>query len=122
MKPRFLRNSEGQREWAIIPYDDYVALTKKAKLCVRNYHPDENYEHPIPLKVFHSISDGDHPIRAWRKYRGMTQKQVAEAIGVTKVYVSQIECGVRSGQMSIIAKIADVLGVTLDDLKYTGEE
>jgi addiction module HigA family antidote len=48
---------------------------------------------------------------------GMTQKQLAEAVGITGPYLSQIEIGARSGQTSVITAIAEALDVTLDDLK-----
>ncbi len=36
-----------------------------------------------------------HYIREWRKYRGLTQDQLAERIGISRTYLTKIERGVR---------------------------
>ncbi len=42
-------------------------------------------------------------IKEWRKYRGMTQEQLAEAAGMVVSNVSQLEQG-RSGRLAIVAR------------------
>jgi len=121
MKPHFLKNSNGEPEWAIIPFEEYLALRKNTMLLKRTQSNTDLDDRFIPKEVARSLAKGEHPIRAWRKYRGLTQKQLGESVGIGKVYMSQIELGVRFGQMNIISKMADVLGVTLDDLKVEEE-
>ncbi len=116
MKPHFLTDSEGKREWAIIPYDEYLATAKKLRLLQRAQSSDGSNDPPTPLEVTQAIAKGDHPIRAWREYRGMTQSRLAEEVGFSKPYICQIETGIRSGQTSVLSSIADALSVTLDDL------
>lgn len=51
---------------------------------------------------------------------GMTQKQLADKLGISFVLISQYECGVKKPKIDTLVKIADILGVTLEDL-YTSQ-
>lgn len=51
-----------------------------------------------------------------RKERAMTQEQLAEALGVTFASVSKWERGVATPELSLIARMADLFGVSLDAL------
>lgn len=55
-------------------------------------------------------------IRKMRKMEHMTQEQLAEKIGKTSVYVSQIENARRSLTLETAADIANELGFTIDSL------
>ncbi len=45
----------------------------------------------IPSEVAYAILDGENLIKVWREYRGLTQLQLAEAVGISTPYLSQIE-------------------------------
>ena len=51
-----------------------------------------------------------------RTDKGMTQQEVAELAGISQAYLSQIENDVRSMDVKTADKIANALGVTLNDL------
>lgn len=55
-------------------------------------------------------------IKELREQAGMTQEDLAQAIGVTHSNVSQIESGDRGLNVKKADKIAAALGVTLNDL------
>jgi transcriptional regulator with XRE-family HTH domain len=59
---------------------------------------------------------GKNPIRVFRNHRGMTQIELAAAININPVYLSQIETGRRNGSTKTLASIAKALNVSLDDL------
>lgn len=67
----------------------------------------------FPAAVAHAIADGAHPVRAWREHRAMTLQALAEAAGVSKPYVSQIEGGKRVGTARTLKKLAAALGVPM---------
>lgn len=50
-----------------------------------------------------------------RSARGLLQKDVALAAGVSRVFVTQVENGYRIPSMQIAKRWADSLGVTLDE-------
>ncbi len=112
----------GKLEWAVIPYEDYQRLLEKAEMLqdIRDYDEAKlsiaKGEELVPGEVTYAILDGENPIRVWRKYRGMTQQQVAAKAGISKPYLSQLESGQRKGTMEVLIAIAKVLNVSLDDL------
>ncbi len=70
----------------------------------------------IPLEVVKAEIDGNHPIRAWREYKGLTLQSLADSAKVSKAYLSQIECGKRVGTTATLKKLALALGVPLNVL------
>lgn len=57
-----------------------------------------------------------HYIKEWRKFRGLSQEQFAERVGVTKSYVSKIENGKRRYDQPFIEAAAQVLRCEVPDL------
>lgn len=57
-----------------------------------------------------------HYIKEWRKFRGQTQEQFAERVGVTKSYVSKIESGKRRYDQPFLEAAAVVLQCAPADL------
>jgi len=111
-------------EWAVLPYEMYQQLLEDAETLqdIRDYEVAKKAlmsdEELIPSNVTYAILDGEKPIKVWRKYRGMTQRELAEIAGITKAYLSQIETGKRTGTTDVLAKLAKALGLTLDEVAY----
>ena len=57
-----------------------------------------------------------------RERKGLSQKEVAEGIGVAKSTYSLYESGNREPNVQTIKKIADMLNVSADDLLGINEE
>jgi DNA-binding XRE family transcriptional regulator len=113
----------GQPEWAVLPYEEYQRLVDEAEMLqdIRDYDEVKltlvnGDEELIPSEVTYALLDGENPIRVWRGYRGLTQQQVAEAAGISKSYLSQLESGQRKGSAEVLARVAKALNVSLDDL------
>ena len=70
----------------------------------------------IPGEIVNAILDGVTPLRAWRRHREFTLEMLADQIGVSKEYLSQIENGRKSGTVEIFRQLSTVLDVALDDL------
>jgi acetoin utilization deacetylase AcuC-like enzyme len=68
------------------------------------------------LDATDAVLAGENPVRAWRRYRGLTIAQLAEKAGVSAAYLSQIETGARAGTVETLGRIAVALAVNLDDL------
>jgi DNA-binding XRE family transcriptional regulator len=68
----------------------------------------------LPGAVWEAIEGGEHPIRAIRKYRGLTQIDVAERAGLRQGYIADIEAGKKTGSAASLKAIAAALGVPLD--------
>ena len=54
-----------------------------------------------------------------RKAKGLSQIEVANAIGMTQAYVSGLESGKKSPSFETLVKLARALDCTLDDLVET---
>lgn len=63
-------------------------------------------------------TDDDLPIRMryWRKQRGLTLKEVAEAMGCTEQTAQRYETGTRTTTLEVLARIARALDVEVADL------
>lgn len=70
----------------------------------------------IPDEYVGRILDGESPLRVFRDWRGLTQAQLAEASGVNRVQITSIERGRASGSVETLKRLAEVLGLTVDDL------
>lgn len=55
-------------------------------------------------------------IKNLRKLRGMTQGELAEKVGVTQSFISDLEYNKKFPGMPTLIKLAEVLGVTVSDL------
>lgn len=114
---------DGNPEWAVIPYKEYLRLVAEAEMLqdVRDYDTTleaikKGEEETIPAKVVYAVLDGENPIRVWREYRGLTQQQLAETAGISTPYLSQLESGKRTGSTEVISAIVNALGLTLEDI------
>jgi DNA-binding XRE family transcriptional regulator len=56
------------------------------------------------------------PLAFWRRRRGLTQQQLASAAGIPQGYLSALEAGKKRGTPETLKRIAEALGVTLDQL------
>jgi DNA-binding XRE family transcriptional regulator len=73
-------------------------------------------EELLPADLVDRLLSGENPLRVWREYRGLTIKALAAETGVAPSYLSQIETGKRAGTVETLARLADVLRTTIDDL------
>jgi SOS-response transcriptional repressor LexA len=60
-------------------------------------------------------------IKKLRILAGLTQEQLAQKVGVTKANVSKYEAGAHAPEMERLARLADVLGVSVSELMRLAE-
>lgn len=70
----------------------------------------------IPAGHSARILRGERPLRIYRNLRGLTQQQLADASGVNRVQIAEIEAGRKTGSVETVRKLAGALGVGLEDL------
>ena len=114
---------DGNPEWAVIPYKEYLRLVAEAEMRrdVRDYDAvmqavGAGEEEVIPAEVVYAILDGENPIRVWREYRQLTQRELAQVAEISPPYLSQLESGKRAGSTEVLSAIAKALDLSLDDI------
>lgn len=65
----------------------------------------------MPAEASLSILGGDSRLRALRKWRGLSQTELAERSGIGQSYFSEIESGRKAGSDETLKAIAKVLDV-----------
>lgn len=73
-------------------------------------------EESFSEEVADRLIAGENPVKVFREHREWTQRELAENIGTTAPYLSQIETGRRTGSVKLLHRLADALRVELDDL------
>lgn len=119
---------DGKPEWAVLPYDVYLKLAEEAEMLqdIHDYDIakaaiERGEEEIIPSEVVFALLDGANPIKVWREYRGLTQQQLAETVGISIPHLSQIEKNKITGTKEVLMSIAKTLKVTLDDIVIQSE-
>jgi ribosome-binding protein aMBF1 (putative translation factor) len=59
---------------------------------------------------------GRTPLAFWRKKRGLTQTDLAKAVGIAQGFLSEIESGLKTGDVTVLQRIASALEVSLLEL------
>lgn len=70
----------------------------------------------IPLAVVKEELEGAHPVRAWRRHRGLTQRELASTAGISLSLVNEIEVGKKTGSIKTLRRLAETLDTTVDCL------
>jgi len=116
-------SQNGKPEYAVLPYSDYLVLVEQAEMLedIHSYDEAKNSiasgdEELIPASVVNALADGGNPIKVWREYRELTQQKVAEEIGISIPFVSQLETGKRKASIDVMKKLALLLKVDIEDL------
>jgi transcriptional regulator with XRE-family HTH domain len=63
------------------------------------------------------IRTNGQKIRVARERKGLTLAQLAEQVGKTAPYISDIERGNRRGSYETLERIAEVLGLKVDEIR-----
>lgn len=122
MKVRFETRPEG--DVAILPraeYERLVALAAEAeedagtaRLVARGRKEVAEGAPLLPLVVADALANGENQIRVLRRFRRLSQIELAGMIGITQGYLSDLEKGKRKGTLELHQKTARALGVPLD--------
>lgn len=101
---------EGKPLFVLVPYEEYLRLTDTPPRDM-----DEKIYLPHDVAMAHSI-DGKSLIRAWREYKKLSQKEVAERMGISQSAYSQMEKPEANLRRTSIAKLAAALEVVPEQL------
>ena len=126
MEAQYINTDKNDR-LVIIPEQEYQALIKiadefegavdvielRGKLNNQFGKEEENFSFDLIKELSEGIA---HPIKIYRKYRGLKSKELAEKVGISAAYLSEIENRKKDGTLKTCAAIAKALDVDIDDL------
>ncbi len=95
--------------FVVVPYDEYISgIQKQKKKDKKVYFPQEVVEK--------TAVEGKSIIRAWREHKRLSQKEVAEKMGITQAAYCQLEKKPVKLRSATLKKIATALEVSTEDL------
>ncbi|AMR76434.1 helix-turn-helix domain-containing protein [Cupriavidus nantongensis] len=115
---------DGRREFAVVPIEVWdrvkhlIEASDDVTLFDAATEQDDGFR--VPAAVLDAELAGDHPVKAWRNYRRLTQDALAQAAGLSKPYLSQIENRARAGSAAALRRLAQALDVPGDILVEAG--
>ncbi|MGH1375779.1 MAG: helix-turn-helix domain-containing protein [Alphaproteobacteria bacterium] len=93
------------KPYVLVPLHDYREMTSAGA------------DASLPDDILDQLSAGqDHPVKIIRKYREMTQAELAEASGISRPYLTEIETGKKDGSIRAIKALAGALEVHVGNL------
>ena len=95
-------------------YEVLIARTEDLEDALAAREADDGSR--IPHAVALAIMDGDRPVLAFRRHRGMTVRDLAIRTGIAVGYLFEIERGLKPGSAVALSRIAAALGTTIDAL------
>lgn len=110
----------GGEEMVVIPKADYDELLRRADEAAEDTADAAIYDarkaelqgkEPLPAEVSMAILRGDSRLRALRKWRGLTQSDIAEKAGLTQGFLSDLEARRRTASADTVGRLASALDV-----------
>jgi len=103
----------------VLPLAEYESLLDKADIAAADKVKADiisGRDELIPAEIVNRLIAGENPVKVWRSHRGMTARDLAAQAELSAPYLSEIESGKKEGSLSVMKRIAEALGVDLDDL------
>jgi DNA-binding XRE family transcriptional regulator len=93
-------------------YDPLAAMTDEELFDAARASGEERF----PIEIVDRLLAKESPLKVYREYRGLTQRELARKARITPLYLSQIETGARRGSLKVLGALGKALAVEIDDL------
>jgi DNA-binding XRE family transcriptional regulator len=110
------------QKMALLPMADYERLIEIAEdqadisAAIAAQKRLQDGEELIPSELVYAIMDGENPLRAWRKYRGLTIEALAAMTTIRQSMLSMLENGKAQGKPAHWRALAEALNVAIEDI------
>ena len=91
------------KPFVLVPMHEYRKLLNNSTAP-----PDSSLPHDILDRI---AAHDAHPVKIIRKFRGLTQLDLAAAAGLSRPYLTEIETGKKAGSVTALKAIATALDV-----------
>ncbi len=125
-KVQFIYDDTGKRVFAVVPADKFDAMAEAEEELadIEAYRAGKARiaagEPVIPAEIVNRVCEGENPVRVWRQHRGLKARELAVRANISHSYLSAIENGKQDGSLRVLVKLAEALGVDVDDLVPVG--
>jgi predicted transcriptional regulator len=99
-----INDTNGNPAFVFIPYDVFI-------------NSKEGISNGIPKAVERKTDKGMTMLQAWREYLKLSQREMADRMGITPAGYGQIEAATRP-RRATLEKAATALGISIDQLDY----
>ena len=113
----------GTPEYAVIPYQEFEHLLESAEMLddinafdAATSRITSGDEEIFPDALVERLLSGEHPLKVWREYRGLTLAVLATACTVTTSALSLIEKGKREPSVALLKRLTLALHCDMEDL------
>jgi DNA-binding transcriptional regulator YiaG len=107
---------EGKPTHVVVPYADWERIMDDLDAAhARRVISDPTTEW-VPADVAWRIADGEVPIKVWREHRKLTQKALADRVGVDQSLVARWERRANMPRLPELRRLCDALRVSADAL------
>jgi DNA-binding XRE family transcriptional regulator len=119
--PQIIKTPAGE-ELVVLPKADYEALVHAADEAMEDAADIAIYDArradpvaaaPLPADISMAILRGESRLRAVRKWRGLTQSELADRAGLTQGFLSDLESHRRTASADTAERLAGALEVTV---------
>jgi DNA-binding XRE family transcriptional regulator len=114
-KAHIFRTPLGE-ELVVMARDEYDALQDSAVAAARSRDLAEGLEEWLAADEVAALLKAPTPLSFWRKKRRLTQAVLANDVGVSQNFLSDVERGKAIGDIVLYAKLARRLGISIEDL------
>ena len=119
-EPRVIRTPGGE-ELVLLTRDEYEDLRDAAIAATRTRELAQGREELVPSEDVKPYLAAPTPLAFWRKKRGIRQIVLANDVGVSQSFLSDVERGKAIGDIVLYAKLAKRLDVAIEDLVPSAE-
>ena len=112
---QIIRDTAGNAAFAVLSMAEYERLVDAADEAIGLRAFDDfmaNYPETFPEEIADQLVEDKNPVRLFREYRGLTQRQLGELTGIIEEDIALIETGSRSATFEELARIA--VGLRID--------
>ena len=116
---QYITDDKGNKTHVVIALKEYQRLLEVAEMeqDIRDFDQIiSNDDEILPATLVERLCGVDNKLLVWREYRGLSQAQLAETVGVSKPYISMLETNQKTPSIKTLKAIANALSVDLDDL------
>jgi DNA-binding XRE family transcriptional regulator len=90
------------KPYVLVPLHDYRAMTGGKN------------DKSLPAHVLDALAARqESPVKIMRKFRGLTQAELAKKANLSRPYLTEIETGKKDGSIRAMKNLAEILGVSV---------